>query len=562
MTVTDQPSASPLRYADAIEKEIGRLETSIEDCPELRTHYRPRWLAIQLLENEKDALSGADLAQLNGVVQTLHESRRRLEIHYEDDFDLVMADQRYQLVHELVDGVLTAPTENVTSRTDRVDRWLTHAWLGLPVLLLLMYVVFNLVQTVSAPYLTWLDDIVSGPISQWSTHLLQLAGAPAWLTSLIVEGVIAGVGGVVVFVPGLLVMYLSLAFLEASGYMARAAFVMDRVMNVLGLQGQSFVPMILGFGCNVPAIYAVRTIENRAARILTGLLIPFMSCSARLPVYVIFGLAFFPQQANLVIWLLYVMGIVVAAVVGGVLSRTLFRGTNPGAFVMEMPSYRWPALSELWRYAWRQTAAFLRKAGTFILAISVLFWLLLNLPWGTENPRHSYFGQFSHFVAPVFEPAGFGNWESSGPLVMGVLAKEVVVSSLAQIHVGETAESQTETITLVDGLRQTVVGFGQATADAGKALLETLTPGFQLFAVEGEAHDTTLTRALRQSFTPLAAFAYLAFILLYVPCMATVGAQIQEFGWRYAMLSVAIMLVVPWLVAVSIYQGGLLLGLG
>ncbi|HSM54711.1 MAG TPA: nucleoside recognition domain-containing protein [Candidatus Sulfomarinibacteraceae bacterium] len=286
-----------------------------------------------------------------------------------------------------------------------------------------------------------------------------------------------------------------------------------------------------------------------------------MSCSARLPVYVIFGLAFFPQQANLVIWLLYVMGVVVAAVVGVVLSRTLFRDTNPGAFVMEMPAYRWPAFSELWRYAWRQTSAFLRKAGTFILAVSVLFWLLLNLPWGVENPRDSYFGQFSHFVAPVFEPAGFGEWEASGPLVMGVLAKEAVVSSLAQIHVGEASEAQTETIALGDGLRQTIQGFGLATVDAGKALLETLTPGFRLFAAESATHDTMLTRALKQSFTPLAAFAYLAFILLYVPCMATVGAQIQEFGWRYAMLSVAIMLLVPWLVAVSIFQGGQLLGL-
>jgi ferrous iron transport protein B len=358
-------------------------------------------------------------------------------------------------------------------------------------------------------------------------------------------------------------MFFSLAFLEASGYMARAAFVMDRAMNVVGLQGQSFMPMILGFGCNVPAIYATRTIDNRAARLMTGLLIPFMSCSARLPVYVIFGLAFFAQRASIVIWGLYVLGVVVAAVVGVVLSRTIFRHAAAGAFVMEMPPYRWPAPRELWNYTWRQTAAFLRKAGTFILFVSVLFWLLLHLPWGVQRPEQSAFGRISQAIAPVFEPAGFGDWQASGALVTGVLAKEAVVASLSQLYVGDDNPSlnRAETSVLED-VKQIATGFVVATVDTGRALLDVITPGLSLAGEGTQAKDTALTTALARTFSPLAAVAFIVFVLLYVPCMATIGAQVQEFGWRWAGLSAAIMLVIPWIISVAIFQGGRLVGLG
>jgi ferrous iron transport protein B len=255
--------------------------------------------------------------------------------------------------------------------------------------------------------------------------------APAWLTSLLIDGVVAGVGGVLVFLPGLFVMYFLLAVMEQSGYLARAAFVMDRFMSKAGLHGKSFIPMILGFGCNVPAIYATRTIEKREARILTGLLIPFMSCSARLPVYLIFGLAFFPQHANLVIFSLYLLGIVVAAGIGLLLSRLLFRGETVSILVMELPDYHLPTLKSLLRYAKSQSGAFVKNAGTLIVAFSTILWFLLNLPWGVQDARQSYFGVVSAGVAPVLAPAGFDTWEASGSLVTGLVAKEVVVSTLA-----------------------------------------------------------------------------------------------------------------------------------
>lgn len=548
-------------YGDVIEAEIEALAEQVERSPDLSSRFNARWLAIQILEGDSSLLEDAPAAERKSVLAAACRSRAALQTVYGEDVDIAIADHRYRFVHDVVKGIVSAPRETATP-SDRLDRILTHRWLGIPILLALMYLVFNLVQVVSAPYLEWIDATVNGPLSRWTASFFAYLQAPELLNSLVAEGVIAGVGGVVVFLPGLLVMFFALAFLEASGYMARAAFVMDRAMNVIGLQGQSFMPMILGFGCNVPAVYATRTIESRAARILTGLLIPFMSCSARLPVYVIFGLAFFGERASVVIWGLYVLGVVVAAMVGVVLSRTVFRQASPSTFVMEMPAYRWPAPGELWRYTWRQTSAFLRKAGTFILVVSVLFWVLMHLPWGVEDPRDSAFGQVSQAIAPVFEPAGFGNWEASGALVTGVLAKEAVVASLSQIYVGEEEPQLTGAVSLASDVRMIGEGFVAATLQTGRAVLDVLTPGISLFENDSADQDTALTAALRQAYSPLAGLAFVVFVLLYVPCMATIGAQLQEFGWRWAALSGVIMLLVPWLASVAVYQVGHLMGFG
>lgn len=564
MTMTPTLALVPglVNYGDAIEAEISALASVIAAAPDLNDRYEARWLAIQLLEGEDQFLQQASPTTAASLRAALEQSRNRLQALYGEDFDIALTDRRYSFVHDVVSDVVSMRGVAHVTRSDRIDRILTHKWLGIPILLALMYVVFNLVQTVSAPYLDWIDAAIAGPIAGWFTALLSALHAPAWITSLVVDGVLAGVGGVLVFLPGLLVMYFSLAFLEGSGYMARAAFVMDRAMNVVGLQGQSFVPMILGFGCNVPAVYATRTIENQSARRLTALLIPFMSCSARLPVYVIFGLAFFPHRANVVIWGLYVMGIVVAAIVGIVLSRTVFRGASPGTFMMEMPPYRWPSMRELLRYTSRQSAAFVRRAGTFILAMSIVFWLLLNLPWGVASAHDSYFGKLSERVAPALEPAGFGKWELGGALVTGLVAKEAVVSSLSQIYVGEAGTDEAGGVGLFEGVAEIGEGFIVATLGAGRQLLEVFTPGITLFPDNIAPETTALTKALQQALTPLAALAFLAFVLLYVPCLATVGAQLQEFGWRWSAVSVGIMVIVPWLVAVLIYQGGQALGFG
>lgn len=552
-------STTVIIYPPQIETEIENL-VEVMAAAGINGRFPHRWLAIQLLEGDLGLLDSIANGERAAIESALAASQARLQNQFGADVDIAITDARYQRVHELVEEVITRP-ETVTSLSDRVDQIVIHKWLGIPIFMVLMYLVFNLVQNVSAPYLDYIDGVISGPIITWVTALLALVRAPIWLISLLTNGIIAGVGGVLVFLPGLLVMYIALAILEDSGYLARAAFVTDRFMAKLGLHGRSFVPMILGFGCNVPAIYATRTIENRSARLLTGLLIPFMSCSARLPVYVIFGLAFFPVRGDLVIWSLYMIGILMAALVGTILSRTVFKDSPPGILLMEMPPYRIPSPRRVLNYAWEQSASFVRKAGTFILAGTIVFWALMNLPWGVESTQESYFGRISSTVAPVFAPAGFGEWQQTGALLTGLLAKEMVVSTMSQIYVGEVDGDDTAvTPTFLDDIKQITLGFLNATFDAGKELLETLTPGLTLFNTADDGQDTALTLALQTAFTPLTAFAFLVFVLLYIPCIATISAQAQEFGWRWALFSMLIMLVVPWTLAVLVYQGGRLLG--
>ena len=557
-----------VNYGPEIETEIRGLAAGMAALPSILARYDRRWLAIQLLEGEGDLLDGLPADEQTILAEAVAESRARLLPEHGDDLDIAIAGARYQFVHDLTADVLAVDPNAPRPLTDRIDAVVTHRVLGIPIFLVLMYLVFNLVQNVSAPYLAWVDGVFSGPVTRWAAGLMGLVTAPAWLISLVTDGIIAGVGGVLAFLPGLLVMYFALAFLEDSGYLVRAAFVMDRAMRSLGLHGKSFVPMILGFGCNVPAIYATRTIESRPARILTGLLVPFMSCSARLPIYVVFGLALFPQRGDVVILAMYLLGVMTAALAGLVLSRTVFRDADQGTFVMEMPTYRLPTLRALLSQMWEHSAGFVRKAGTFILLVSVVLWVLMHLPWGVQNPEESYFGQVSSAASPIFAPAGFGTWQNTGALVSGMLAKEVVVSTLAQIYVGEAAHPQpvveapvqTGPTTLAADLGGIIVGFSQATLDAGKRLLDVLTPGLTLFPLPEDTGQTGLTLALQRSFTPLTALAFLVFALLYSPCVATIGAQAQEYGWKWALLSTGMTLTIAWGMAVLVFQLGSLLG--
>lgn len=544
-------------YNPAIEKEIHTLIQVIEGNDGFKASIQPRWMAIQLLEGEcKDPIPAE-------IQKILAESQARLVDKFGAELDLIFADNRYQFVRNIVGDTLTRRELEKPTLSDRIDRLLTNQYLGAPIFLIIMYFIFNLVQNVSAPFLDWIDYLFTGPLTHWTTAILTWLNAPGWLLSLSVDGVLAGLGGVLVFFPGLITMYFCLAVLEESGYLARAAFVMDRFMSKVGLHGKSFIPMILGFGCNVPAIYATRTIERREARLLTGLLIPFMSCSARLPVYLIFGLAFFPDHANLVITGMYITGIVVAAVVGIILSRTLFKGRTLSILVMELPAYRFPTLKCLIDYAWEQSKQFVRKAGVLIVVFSMGLWLLLNLPWGVTDHHQSYYGRLSTGLSPVLAPAGFGTMEASGALVTGLVAKEIVVSTLAQVYHAPQEVAAEENLSLWQDIQALLWGFGEAVLQSGKEFLEVFTPGISLFPDEGgNGENVALSRALQKAFTPLSAISFLLFVLLYVPCVATIGAQRQEFGWKWAAVSVAITLVVPWVMSVLVYQTGSLLGLG
>jgi ferrous iron transport protein B len=558
--------AGPFRldYGPDLEPEIDRLIAAFA------THGfdpRPapaRWLALKLLEGEADLLASvAGRPNAVPVLALAAERSTHLRAVYGDDVDLMAADRRFGFVNGVARQAVTHDVLNRQDLTRRIDDVLTHRWLGLPIFFAVMYVVFRLVIDVSAPFLHWVDGVINGPVATFAATVLSAIGAPDWLQSLVIEGVIAGVGGVLVFVPGLVVLFFFLALLEDSGYLARAAFVMDRFMRVIGLHGKSFIPMVLGIGCAVPAIYATRTLSSRRDRILTALLTPLMSCSARLPVYVVFGLALFGTAAGTVIWIMYALGIAVALVVGSIFSRTILKADQSSAFVLELPPYRRPALRGLLLHTWERVRAFLAKAGRVILAASVALWLLLNLPWGTTDQQDSYYGQVAEAISPVFEPVGFGDWESTGALISGLAAKEVVVSSLSQVFgAGDPAdEPGSATADLGAEVAASASGFGEAAATAARTLVGII-PGVNLVDADDEPEDTALSAALAAHYTPLSAFALLAFVLLYVPCVATLGAIKHEFGGRWAAMSAVYQTTVAWLVAFVIYQGGLLLGLG
>ncbi len=450
----------------------------------------------------------------------------------------------------------TVPTLQPYAGAGRWEAVLTHRLAGLVIFLGVMYLVFSLVQRVAAPYLDWLDTVIHGPVRYGVWSVLTVLGAPDGFLALVVDGIIPGVGGVLVFVPGLFLMHLSLGVLEQSGYLARAALVMDGWLHKLGLRGRSFLPMVLGFGCNVPAIYATRTISDRPTRLITALMIPFMSCSARLPIYVIFGLAFFPRHAGWVIWGLYMLGIFIAAVVGMVFSRVVLRGRVP-VETPALPPLRLPSWRSVLGNAVVQSSQFVKNAFTIILFVSMLLWLGLHLPWRgveTTDPERSLFGRVSALLAPTLAPAGFGTWQAVGSLLTGLVAKEMVISSLSQLYLGPEAIAADELAAPAGDV--ILIGFAQATVRAGQQLLETLTPGLQLFPVSLEAQDVTLSRRLVTVFSPAAALAFLVFVLTYVPCVATIAALAHEFGWRWAGLTVALQTTLPWVLAVIVFQVG------
>jgi ferrous iron transport protein B len=551
-----------LDYGSKIEREIARMLAKFDEINFNTGCFSKRWLAIKLLERDPDILERVQ--QMNGsevIIAFAKERAEQVESMLGDDFDLLTADRRYGYINGIVRQTLHRPLMDRITFTDRVDDIVTHKWLGLPIFFAVMYIVFRLVIDVSAPFLDWTDTVINGPIAHWLSLLLDLLLSPVWLRSLLIDGIVAGVGGVLVFVPGLLILYFFLALLEDSGYMSRAAFVMDRFMRIVGLHGKSFIPMILGFGCAVPAIYATRTIASHRDRVLTALLVPLMSCSARLPVYVVFGLAFFGARAGTVIWVMYAFGIVVAMLAGMIFTRTILKPDVSSAFVLELPPYRQPALKSVLIHMWENTREFVKKAGGPILKVSIVMWILLNLPWGISNQRDSYFGKVSAAVSPVFAPLGFGNWESGGALVSGFMAKEIVVSTLSQVYLGNVSDVPVEPTTLAGDITAIGKGFLDASVSSSKILLSIL-PGVHVVDQSTQSEDTLLSLALRENFSTLGAISMLVFVLLYVPCVATLGAIKHEFGTYWAVTSAIYQTAVAWICAFILYQVGLFLGFG
>jgi ferrous iron transport protein B len=571
-------------YKGELQSEIQTLEGLISERQFETSGANPYWLAMKLLENDPSITASLESQGAEDLLKTAEEARQRIERKTGEEAETLIVDQRYEFIASVVSPVLERPREASLTSSDRIDKVVTHRIWGLPIFLLMMWIVFQFTASVSAPYLDWVDTFFNEVVYSWVYRLLAVIGlGGTWVQSLITDGLIAGVGGVLVFVPVLLFLYMALAVLEDTGYMARAAFVMDRVMRWMGLHGKSFLPMIVGFGCTVPAVYATRTLDNERDRKLTGFLATFMSCGARLPVYVVFGAAFFGAASGSLVFSMYLLGIAVALLVGFGFKHTVYRGMAPAPFVMELPPYRLPRAADVWRQMWERTRGFLIKASTIILLVSAVLWLLMAIPapgagsFDQVPPQDSLFGVVSGFIAPVFIPAGFGSWEAAGSLMTGFVAKEVVVGTMNQIYAveEEPAISQQDSSVLGE-IFQAALRFGKATLLTVQEIFNiiprtiNLIPfvdlgEFQFFGPDQELTSTTLENALVRSFSVtagsvpaglVAAVAFNVFVLLYVPCVAAVSAMRQEFGWRWMWAQILFTLGLAWTAAVLVFQVG------
>lgn len=562
-------------YGHETEEEIVKLQNVIDRNPDLLSRFPSRWLAIKLLEQDEEITKKLQTIQGGEtLLQAAEESAQHLTGVFGDDVDTIIADRRYGWINGLVREAVKIPRSARVTISDRIDDIVTNRVLGIPIFFIFMWIVFKFTTDVTSPYIDWAANTINGPITHWITAILNLLGlGSSWVESLLVDGIIAGVGGVIVFVPTLIALYMVLAVLEDSGYMARAAFVMDRFLHILGLHGKSFLPMIVGFGCSVPAIYATRTLANPKDRILTGLLVPFMSCGARLPVYVLFSTIFFPENAGAIVFWMYVTGIAMAVLIGLALKNTVFRQKELSPFVLELPPYRMPTLKSIWFHTWERTSSFVRKAGSVILGCSVVIWLLLAIPvngggsFANTTIFSSAFASVSNSITPFFKPTGFGTWQNSGALISGIVAKELIVSTLSQVYIVEEEMANIQETTFFEDLGDMFVGFIYATRDTIKSI--PLIVGIDLFDEVEDIEANSLMPTIEQKFDEtsgghgkLAAFAFLVFVLTYTPCMPTMAAIRHELGSKWMWFSAFNQLGVAWLLAVIIFQGGKLFGLG
>ena len=562
----------PLRYSPPLEEALQRLVQAILQHPDLRQQYPVRWLALKLLQEDETCLAKIRaIPDGEAIVQLAQEEAQRLRDLFHEDLDILIAEERYTWINHLVNQVVHGRPQGPTL-SDRVDAVATHPVGGLFIFFGIMWVVFKLSTDVASPLVDWIDQFVNGYVAYWLTQLLALVHwQDTWFASLLVDGLLAGLGGVLVFIPVLMFLYMGMAIMEDSGYMARAAFVMDRYMRRLGLHGKSFVPLVLGFGCNVPAIYATRTLESRTDRILTGLLVPFMSCGARLPVYVLIATIFFPQYSTLAVLSMYILGILMALMVGLLLRRTIFAQAEESALLIEVPAYRMPTLRNVWTEMWQRTRSFLEGAATIIMGVSLIIWLLMAIPVSgqgrfADTPvDDSAFAHLAGAISPIFRPLGFGNWQNTSALMTGFIAKEVVVSTLAQVyHVPQPPASELTTSSWGEQVEQVVIDLAQALRDSLRNFLA-------IFGLPGPASSEpeeppALATAIRQGFEEssggygaLAALAFMVYVLLYSPCAATMAAQRQELGTRWMTTSILMQLTIGWFAALLVFQVGKLL---
>ena len=495
-----------------------------------------RFLAIKLLENDKQLEQYTTERDPDGSVLTMRDriaeeflqrngrkaSSQQGSDDERQDVESAITDAKYAFVRGALAECYVKNEKTTLHRlTDKIDAVVTHRWLGYPIFLVMMFITFFCTFAIGQYPMDWIDALFA-----WFGDLIGGAMPEGPLRSLLVDGIITGIGSVIVFLPNILILYLFISIMEDSGYMARTAFIMDKLMHRMGLHGKSFIPMIMGFGCNVPAIMATRTIEDRKSRLLTMLVIPMMSCSARIPVYVILVSAFFSRYAAFVLMGLYLLGMIMAVLMAKLFSRFLVKGESL-PFVMELPPYRMPTAKAVLRHTWEKGKEYLKKMGTIILGASIVVWALSYYPQNDNRitqAENSYMAKIGKTIEPVMRPCGF-DWRQSVSLLAGIGAKEVVASTMAVVY---------------------------ATSNDEAELLEE--------DFESEEGEIRISELIRNNMTPLSAMSMLLFILLYMPCVSSIVAIKSESGkWKWALFTMLYTIGLAWLVATLFFQIGSLL---
>ena len=532
-----------INYGHEIEDGIAHIQKYLKADEHITQHYSTRYLALKLLEHDSQVLDylGKHMAGENrmhdfhDLTNARDKASARVKEETGNDSETAIMDAKYGFINGALTeaGYKTGTKEDTYRMTHRIDGVLSNKYIGFPIFFLILYVMFEVTFTLGQYPMDWIEEAVA-----WLGEKISDGMPEGPLKAMLVDGVIGGVGSVIVFLPQILILYFFISLMEDSGYMARAAFIMDKLMHKMGLHGKSFIPLIMGFGCNVPAVMATRTIESRRSRIITMMILPFMSCSARLPIYIMIAGTFFSvAYRSWVLMSLYAFGIIMAVIVSKIFSSLVIKGEDT-PFVMELPPYRWPTPKAIWRHTWEKGKEYLKKMGGIILVASIIVWALGYFPHNDDMPHaqqqeQSYIGRMGKAIEPVFSPQGF-NWKLDVSLLAGVGAKEIVASSIGVLYSGD------------DEIDDDDDDFSDATE----------------FSDDSEKYTRLRQQMLRDGITPLSAYAYLIFILLYFPCIATIAAIKNETGsWHWALFAAGYTTVVAWIVSALVYQiGALVIG--
>ncbi len=542
-----------INYGENLEHAIKRIREKIKEAPILTDNLSARFLAIKLLEKDKAATS-----RLNGndkkdtILETSNKYIKRIESEYGEKAETVITDAKYGFIAGALKTTLSSPVKQRRKKSEAIDKYLTHKIWGFPIFIFFMWLMFQATFTLGAYPMDWIDSGVS-----WlGTTLYQTLPAGP-LRDLLVDGIIGGVGGVIIFLPNILILFFFISLMEDTGYMARTSFIMDKLMHKIGLHGKSFIPLIMGFGCNVPAIMATRTLENKKDRLLTMLITPFMSCSARLPVYVLLISAFFPKNQGIILFSIYAAGVLIAIGAGIVFKNIFFRKQDV-PFVMELPPYRMPTLKNTSTHMWNKAVQYLKKMGGVILVASILIWALgyypknidysvdyeaqiskvetnqsfteqekaekildIQLSQEGERQEKSYIGKMGKAIEPVIKPLGF-DWKIGVSIITGMAAKEIVVSTMGVLYHANFSDENTESLS--HKLR--------------------------------EQKYTSGPKIGQSVYSPLVAFGLMIFVLMYFPCIAVIAAIKKEGNWRWALFTMTYTTILAWVASFLVYQIG------